>query len=175
MAQQDSVEFEALFHRHFDRVLGYCLARTDAATAQDCTSEVFAAAWRRFVELPPDPLPWLLGAARKVLSTQRRGDSRRNALNSRVSAHFTEGVADHSTQVVDRDRSISALASLSEIDRELLCLLAWDGLTNEQVGVIFGCSASAIAVRVHRARRRFEAALSSEPKDNMTAPQEAKQ
>jgi RNA polymerase sigma-70 factor (ECF subfamily) len=52
-----------------------------------------------------------------------------------------------------------ALAELSERDRELLLLIAWEGLGPEQAAKVFGCSRNALAVRLHRARKRLAAAL----------------
>ena len=39
------------------------------------------------------------------------------------------------TVVADRDECVEALTNLSESDRDLLLLVAWDGLTLEQAGV----------------------------------------
>jgi RNA polymerase sigma-70 factor (ECF subfamily) len=48
---------------------------------------------------------------------------------------------------------------LGDDDRELLELLAWDGLTRTQLAAVFGVSRGTIAVRVHRAKRRLARAL----------------
>ena len=45
--------------------------------------------------------------------------------------------------------------ALLDADRELLTLLAWDGLSQEEAAVALGCSRGALKVRLHRARRRF--------------------
>lgn len=47
-------------------------------------ADVFLIAWRRLDELPPDPLPWLLGTARRVLANRRRGEQRAHALRDRL-------------------------------------------------------------------------------------------
>ncbi len=48
-----------------------------------------------------------------------------------------------------------ALDRLPLADQELLRLLAWDGLTQAEAGVVLGISANAVAIRLHRARKRF--------------------
>ena len=53
----------------------------------------------------------------------------------------------------------AALAGLREGDREVLTLLAWDGLTPAQASESLGCSRATFAVRLHRARRRLEREL----------------
>ncbi len=56
----------------------------------------------------------------------------------------------------------AALAVLSERDREALRLVAWEGLDPERAARAAGCSRGAFAVRLHRARRRLEAALADD-------------
>ena len=58
-----------------------------------------------------------------------------------------------------RQRWASALQSLSAADQELLALVAWDGLTARESAASLGCSVSAYAMRLHRARRRLAAQL----------------
>ena len=55
-----------------------------------------------------------------------------------------------------------ALGELSEDDREVLMLVAWEGLTAAQAGEVLGCSAGAAAMRLHRARRRLSTLLEHE-------------
>ena len=50
----------------------------------------------------------------------------------------------------------SCLGSLSESDRELLLLVAWDGLSLRQTAAVIGHSYTTTKVRLHRARKRFE-------------------
>jgi DNA-directed RNA polymerase specialized sigma24 family protein len=56
----------------------------------------------------------------------------------------------------------SALARLPEGDRELLTLIAWEGLTRDELSVALGCTRATARVRLHRARRRFAEALRRE-------------
>ena len=50
-----------------------------------------------------------------------------------------------------------ALPKLSETDRDVLTLTAWEGLSHAEAAQVLGCSATAVAVRLHRARGRLEA------------------
>ena len=56
----------------------------DPAEADDLVAEMFLTVWRRFDELPADPLPWVLRIARGVLANRRRGNERRAALTARL-------------------------------------------------------------------------------------------
>jgi hypothetical protein len=54
---------------------------------------------------------------------------------------------------------LEALKSLSQADQETLVLAAWCQLPTIDAAEILGCSRPAYAVRLHRARNRFAAAL----------------
>ncbi|HZC14145.1 MAG TPA: sigma-70 family RNA polymerase sigma factor, partial [Thermoleophilaceae bacterium] len=70
-----------------------------------------------------------------------------------------------------RERSplLQALAGLSDGDREVLLLAAWDGLSTAEVGAVLDCSRPAAKVRLHRAKRRLRAEL--ERLDHSALPQ----
>jgi DNA-directed RNA polymerase specialized sigma24 family protein len=98
-----------------------------------------------------------VGGARRVLSNQRRGDSRVAALRDRIrDERSADGRAAESGGVVSP--ALRALWSLSDSDQELLMLIAWDGLTRTQVAAALGLSTGTVAVRLHRARRRLASA-----------------
>lgn len=60
-------------------------------------------------------------------------------------------------------RALSTLARLSERDREALTLIAWDDLTPAQAAAVLGMPANRFRVRLHRASRRLQSALETEP------------
>jgi RNA polymerase sigma-70 factor, ECF subfamily len=160
-AEERRLRLEALFVAHADDVLAYARRRSDAATADDVLSEVFVVAWRRLDEVPADPVPWLLACARRVLANQRRAERRRVAFVDRLSADRLPAEAvnsDGSVELPDRVLA-QALASLSERDREILLLIAWEELSIEQAATMLGCSRPTLSVRLHRARQRLASAL----------------
>jgi RNA polymerase sigma-70 factor (ECF subfamily) len=147
--------FEALYAKHYRQVLGYVLRRAPAEVAADVVAEVFLVAWRRLGDVPNEPVPWLLGVARKCLANERRGGRRRAAL---VDVLKATGYRHHETEVPYTDRLqtlAEAILRLSETDRELLRLVAWDGLTAGEAAAALGISHAAVRVRLHRARRRL--------------------
>jgi RNA polymerase sigma-70 factor (ECF subfamily) len=151
--------FEALFRQNADTVLAYATRRSDPDTAQEVVAETFAVAWRRLDVVPDPAIAWLLGVARKVLANERRSRSRADALTLRLvrgSGASSEDTAD----MVDARLSVqAALDGLPPADREVLELLAWEGLSADQAADVLGCSRATIAVRFHRARRRFHRLL----------------
>ncbi len=56
----------------------------------------------------------------------------------------------------------AALARLSDADRELLLLVAWDGLLPVQAAEVLGVKPTTARVRLMRARRRLSHALARE-------------
>jgi RNA polymerase sigma-70 factor (ECF subfamily) len=160
MYMERRVRFELLYARHAPTVKAYVLRRSDVSSVDDVVAEVFVVCWRRFHELPPDPLPWLLGVARRVLSTQRRSERRRLALEGRLVESAVEAVE---APGGDEDHVLtSALARLSEADRELLLLIAWEGLLPIQAAAVLGVKPTTVRVRLMRARRRLSHALARE-------------
>jgi RNA polymerase sigma-70 factor (ECF subfamily) len=139
--------FEALYRAHAGAVRTYVRRRSDVEGADDLVAEVFLVAWRRLGDVPEDPLPWLLGVARRVLANRRRGASRHAALLNRITFE---------------PASPASLSALPESDREALLLVAWEGLSPGQAARVFGVRSNTFAARLSRARRRFAQALAAE-------------
>jgi len=122
-------------------VRGYALRRCDPATADDVVSEVFVVACRRLDDVSgDDALPWLLACARLALANQARSGRRQAALSDRLA-----GGLPPTTQQAPRsaDRGLArALAALGERDREVLMLVAWEGL--EPAGAARGAAATGL-------------------------------
>ena len=157
---QRRARFEGLFNAHAAAVRAYARRRVDPVAADDAVSEVFVIAWRRLDDVPDNALAWLLGCARNVLAHQRRRSLRDLALLDRLAGEPAANAA------FGAERGLAqALAQLSADDRELLLLVAWEGLESAQAAEVLGCSRSALAVRLHRARKRFAAALSQADAD----------
>ena len=158
--------FNAIFSDHQRHVLAYAMRRTQTlADAEDVAAETFTIAWRKIDTVPAEePLPWLYAVARRVLANQRRGIGRRERL---VALLRVEDVVTPMHAGEDRDgAAFAALASLSAADQELLRLVAWEELGNQQIAAVLGITPNAVAIRLHRARARFADALARESRDD---------
>ena len=151
--------FEQLYREHYPRVLAYALRRTRTDEAQEVVSETFATAWRRRHELPDEPLPWLLGVARRSLANLRRARARRGALHERVLGGARTNVPPPEPADSVDPALAAAIRSLGSRDRELLALVAWDGLPPSEAAAVLGISQAGCRVRLHRIRRRLAQAL----------------
>jgi RNA polymerase sigma-70 factor, ECF subfamily len=160
-----AARFEAIFRSCYPRVLAYVLRRTEGReVAEEIVAETFLVAWRRLETVPLEPLPWLLGTARKVLGHRHRSE-RRRAAHLTVSSLDVVEVADSGTPVAERlaqrESLAAAFAALPDRDREILTLVAWEGLAPREGARVLGCSAAAFSLRLHRARRRLSKALAA--------------
>lgn len=154
--------FEALYRAHAGAVRTYVRRRSDAEGADDLVAEVFLVAWRRLGEVPEDPLPWLLGVARRVLANRRRGASREAALLERINFEPAGAASIEPGQLESARAIVRALGALREPDREALLLVAWEGLSPGQAARALGVRPNTFAARLSRARRRFARALAAE-------------
>jgi RNA polymerase sigma-70 factor (ECF subfamily) len=150
--------FETLFTDHQRHVLAYAMRRAQAlADAEDVTAETFTIAWRKLDAVPADPLPWLYAVARRVLANHRRGRGRRERLAALLRV---DDVPTPLRAGEDHDGpTFAALASLRPADQEVLRLVAWENLGNNEIAAVLGVTPNAVAIRLHRARARFADAL----------------
>ncbi len=124
------------------------------ADLDDLVEEVLLVAWRRFDDIPADAtIPWMIGVARNVLRNAQRKRRRATAVEDRVRPATSTAAAE---DLVIADEGVrQALAALSDDDREILLLHAWDGRSATEIAAIFHLSTNAAAVRLSRAEARF--------------------
>lgn len=158
--------FRALYEGTHLQVLAYCLRRTSSRdAAMDAASETYVVAWRKFEQVSSIPhderLLWLFAVARRVLANQNRSVRRQDRTAARIAGLGDVELASPEREAIDhedRTRVLDALSTLRPDEQELLRLEAWEGLSAEQLAEYFGCSQSAVYVRMHRARKRLAAA-----------------
>lgn len=158
--------FDALFTEYQRHVLAYAMRRTKAlADAEDVAAETFTIAWRKFDAIPAaEPLPWLYAVARRVLANHRRGLGRRERLAALLRV---DDVATPMRAGEDLDGpAFAALAALAPADQEVLRLVAWEELGNQQIAAVLGITANAVAIRLHRARARFADVLARQASED---------
>jgi RNA polymerase sigma-70 factor, ECF subfamily len=151
--------FEGVFTSNYSRVFSFVLRRThDRDLAEEIVAETFLIAWRRSENLPDEPLPWLFGTARRVLANHTRYTKRRSRHGDKVPLEYVElhdpssSLAD---QVADREAFLTAFAAIRDKDRQVLQLVAWDGLSSGEAAEVLGLTKPVFTLRLHRARRRL--------------------
>jgi RNA polymerase sigma-70 factor (ECF subfamily) len=146
----------------YGRVHAYASRRVGRDAADEIAAETFMVAWRRFDEMPPEPLPWLYGVARNVVLRHRAGLARQAAARDAIERE----------PAIERERAIGAEGlgaddealwaawhRLRDADREILALIAWEELSVTEAARALGCPAPVFSVRLYRARQRLEGLL----------------
>jgi RNA polymerase sigma-70 factor, ECF subfamily len=154
--------FHSIYTCHIDAVTAYVRRRTDADSVEDVVAETFIVCWRRLDRVPAHPLPWLLAVARKTLANRYRAAARpRLAIGERQTTEVA---------LVGDPVLAKAFARLSDADREVLRLVAWEQLSLREAAIVLGCSYAACRVRFHRARRRLATNLETHEHAATAAP-----
>ena len=161
-AVHDEAWFAALFAAHATPVHRYFRRRLPSAAgavgpdAEDLTAEVLATAWRRRDDVPDGAeLPWLYRTAGFVLANHRR---KARALPVAEVPERPDDGADVEHVVVQDDEVRRALAGLSDRDRRILLLHAWEGLGGDDLAAVLGTSRGGADAALSRARSRLRAA-----------------
>lgn len=148
-------DFRRLYERTSPKVYGYVRRQCHEADCDDVLAEVYLVAWRRYAELPADPVPWLLGTARKTLAHLWRSRDRQQRLAAELQGVAQLAGPDCAVEAVERADLLAALAALEPHDREVLLLVGWDDLDSAGVAAVLGISSVAARARLSRARRRL--------------------
>ena len=145
--------FERIYAEHADAVRAYVRRRAPQAVVEDVVADVFVVALRRIDDVPRNALPWLYAVARKTLANEYR---RRARMQSDCTAIGLQAVE---PEPVGDPRLATAFAALSDADREILRLVAWEGLPFRDVARVLDVSPVAARVRFHRAKGRLREQL----------------
>lgn len=165
------MEFEELFGRVSLPVRRYVSRHVESSDCDDVVAEVFLVAWRRLDDVPDDPLPWLLGTARRVIANYWRGRERRQRHEAEMRALARwAGEPDVAGGVVGRAEMLESLGLLSVDEREVLLLAGWDGLDSAGLARVLGCAPGAARMRLRRARQHLEGLLAGREPDLAAAP-----
>lgn len=156
--------FGTVYERHAGAVFRFLSRRVGAASAEDLLAEVFTTAFAARARFLPhesgSALPWLYGIAMNLVRGHLR---RRQPSLSPVEVDVVDwsAVDDRLDAAARRAELRVALAALSPVERELLLLVAWEGLAPSEAGAALGLTPTAARSRLHRARSRAQMALGS--------------
>lgn len=145
--------FEMLVADVFDPLQRYLGRRLPPDQVDDVLSDTLLVMWRRLDDVPRvAALPWCYSVARQALANHRRGNRRRLALAQRLQA---QPAPVHGGEPEDPALEI-ALGSLSDSDRELIHLWAWEQLEPREIAVVTGLTVNAVSLRLTRAKKKIE-------------------
>lgn len=148
--------FESVAAEIADPVQRYLRRRATADDADDAYSETLLTVWRRLDDVPDSAvLPWVYGVARRVLANQRRSTQRRIRLVDRIGSSGPDSQPAIPGSDDDYPEVRFALAKLSDADREVLTLWAWEELEPREIADVLDTSANAVSLRLTRAKAKL--------------------
>ncbi|RKT84072.1 RNA polymerase sigma-70 factor, ECF subfamily [Saccharopolyspora antimicrobica] len=167
---RDPDHFAAIFDRHAPLIHRYLARRVGGDMADDLVAETFLIAFRKRQGYDPgraDARPWLYGIATKVVSQHRRQEERTYRYRNAIApvpdelGHADRVAAQVSAQAMGPVLG-AALAKLSQKDRDVLLLVAWEDLSYEEVATALGIPVGTVRSRLNRARKKTRAVLTAE-------------
>ena len=169
-ARGDGDSFSVFFRRYARPVTLYAVRRCqDPHDVGDLVSDTFLIALQaagRYIPQTDSALPWLFGIARRVVAKQRRrrASARRLVVKAgNIEPLVTGDEVDALASAIDASRQRNAieaaLETLSDSEREVFLLVAYDGLSPGEAAVVVGVSANAARLRLSRARKRMRQEL----------------
>ena len=157
--------FDELFRAHAATVYRFVARRAGRDEADDLTAETFVVAWRRRVDVPEGhELPWLYRTAGFLVANHHR-----KARPTPVETLPDDADPTSVENVVIADLEVrAAFATLAPRDREILLLVAWEGLHGEALAEVLGVSRGGADAALSRARARLREAWTGTPPDART-------
>jgi RNA polymerase sigma-70 factor (ECF subfamily) len=169
--------FALVFEAHFAAVHRYLERRVGRERAGNLAAEVFRIAFQRRDAFVPDHTtarPWLFGIATNLVMKDRRRERRRLRAMARLDARPIERGDAHLRveEALDAQslwkRLGPALAALNDRDRDVVLLIAWEGLSYEAVASALAIPLGTVRSRLHRARRQLRDVLGTGEHESLT-------
>lgn len=166
-----SLDLGAVYRRHAKDVMRWATRLTGRPEdAGDVTQEVFCVVQRKLKSFTPGQArltTWLFRITEHVTRARRRKQRVYEFFFGDASAGLdvasTERGPDEQLAARRETAAVySALDKLSADDRTVLVLFELEGLKGEEVAELTGTKVSNVWVRLHRARKRFAAAMEGE-------------
>jgi RNA polymerase sigma factor (sigma-70 family) len=154
------------FDEHVDAVHRYASRRLGEDLGRDVVSETFRVALARvaeFDETKGTERAWLFGIATNIIRRHHRTEQR--LLQNQVRTYLREPAPTDPITQVDDDvdavmrwqRLARAVDELSDDDRDLLVLTAWEELSSVEVAAALGIPPGTVRSRLHRIRAALAA------------------
>jgi RNA polymerase sigma factor (sigma-70 family) len=137
-----------------------CAQLGDGHRAADAVQEAFLRAWQKLADLDDSGRfkAWLCGIVRNVAIDHRRGRKMVGLDDAPTNLKLRDPVQDADRSEMSREIS-AAVATLDEISRSAVVLKYYENLSSKEIGELLGISASAVDMRLSRARQELKPLL----------------
>jgi len=166
---QELPDFQTLYERHRREVWALAYARwTNADTAMDVTQEAFLRLWKKLEEGEKilNPRAWLLRVARNLAEDHAKSAFRRNGTCPPQTMNGVQARDNTPLERLEKEETFARIREvveeLSKADREILTLRYGFEYTTEQIAEQLGINATAVHMRLSRARQRLAERLKSQ-------------
>jgi RNA polymerase sigma factor (sigma-70 family) len=162
--------FEAVFEQYHRTIYEYLARAVGRARADEYAGDVFVAAFAARARYDPalgSVRAWLFGIAANVRRTRARSDARGKRAWDRVGGEraATDGGFDVVEEGLDYGRRLAWVAELlrelSDTDRDVLVLYAFNELTYPEIAQALGVELGTVRSRLARARGRLRELLAA--------------
>jgi RNA polymerase sigma factor (sigma-70 family) len=159
--QSEESNFARVYDEHVWRVYGFLAYRLgDRDTAEDLTQATFERAlraWSRFDPRRASASTWLLAIARNLLIDHYRRD--RSSLTDTIDERLAPAVPGPEERLTTAPELVSALARLSERDREVLALRFGGDMTGPEIAELLNLTLANVQQILSRSLRRLRVVL----------------
>jgi RNA polymerase sigma factor (sigma-70 family) len=164
--EEPAADLAVWFDRHVDAVHRYVARRVGGNLARDVVAETFRIAVEHvdgYDAARGSERSWLFGIATNLVRRHWRSEERRlrayaaTARRSEVHGDPLLAVEDSVDAGRRLDRLVDAVARLSPEDRDVLVLVAWEGMSSADVAAVLGVPHGTVRSRLSRVRAQLRA------------------
>lgn len=171
----EHAEFEGLYQRHSKEVWALAYARwMNADVALDIMQEAFLRLWKQWQDGSQimNPRAWLLRVARNLAEDFAKSSFRRNGTQAPQTMNTVRGRDQLPLDLLEREEMFGQLRTelerLTPPDREILTLKYALDYNAGQIAEILEINATAVHMRLSRARQRLAERLTAQGLVNQT-------
>lgn len=165
----DDSAFNELYNYYFPRVYNYVHYRVaDLHVCDDLTSQIFEKLFSRLNYYQSGKATfstWLFSIAHHTIVDYYRSQARTHVTSVEITAELIHSEQDPSDIVAFNETQqhlLTALASLTQRERDIIALKFWSGSSNRDIAALTGITESNTAVILFRAMRRLRVILESQ-------------
>ena len=158
----EALPFDEVYRLYAADVYRFCLYQLrEVSAAEDVSADVFLSAFKAYERAGVQPTsirPWLIKIARNEVINHFRRHKRWRSVLSTLTGRGSEPQADPETVASINDElstALTAIATLSARDRELVALRCGADLSFEEIGKVTGTSPHTARIATYRALNRL--------------------
>ncbi len=157
-------QFDVLYRQHVDAIYRFLHRRTLVReVAEDLTSTTFLKAMESIGSYNPDRAPliaWLYRIARNTLIDHARSPASKTVtLDDTFEIAGDDDATLKATRAIDKKRLMAALQKLTPVQRDIVTLRLWEGLSYQEISSVVGKSEGNCKVLFSRSVAALRSAL----------------